>query len=149
MQIEMMVKGKAVEVRFCSAAGLVRAAYDFTCGDFIDGVMPVMHVYLSTFKEWACSSAPLTPAQLEEAEECADKREKDEATALSEAQAAGALDAEIWERIKRNPKDTMTTEHKKYLGLPWSRRDIIPYTQAKEILEGLEKTNRMRTQETL
>jgi hypothetical protein len=46
------------------------------------------------------------------------------------------LDGEIWERINRNPKDTMTTEHKKYLGLPWHRwSGAIPYTTAKAILE--------------
>jgi hypothetical protein len=132
MEVEIVVKGKPVEVRFCSAGSLGNAAYDFTSGD--EG--GAMYVYPSTLKEFACSSAPLTPAQLQEAEAHAEKRNKDEATALAEAQASGALDAEIWESINRNPKDAMTTDHKKYLGLPWQRGSgVIHYTQAKAILE--------------
>jgi hypothetical protein len=135
MQVEIIVKRKAVEVRFCSGGSLGNAAYDFTSGDE-GGAMPTMYVYPSTFKEWACSSVPLTGAQLQEAETLAEKREQEEATALAEAQTSGALDAEIWERINRNPKDTMTTDHKKYLGLPWQRGSgVIHYTEAKVILE--------------
>lgn len=136
MQVELVVKGKSVEVRFCSGRSLGNAAYDFTSGDE-GGTMPTMYVYPSRVKEWACSSAPLTLGHLEEAETLAEKQEQEEATALAQAQASGAMDAEIWERIKRNPKDTMTTDHKKYLGLPWRRgsSSVIHYTQAKEILE--------------
>jgi hypothetical protein len=135
MQVEIIVKRKAVEVRFCSAGSLGNAAFDFTSGDE-GGAMPTMYVYPSTFKEWACSSVPLTLAQLREAETLAEKREQEETTALAVAQASGAWDAEIWERIKRNPKDTMTSDHKKYLGLPWRRGSgVIHYTQAKAILE--------------
>lgn len=118
MEVEMIAEGKSVDVRFCSGRSLGNAAYDFTCGDEC-GAMPTMYVYPSRFKEWACSRVPLTLARLQEAETLAEKQGQEEAEALAEAQASGALDAEIWERIRRNPKETMTTDHKKYLGLPW------------------------------
>jgi hypothetical protein len=131
MQIEMMVKGAAVNVRFCSRGSLGSAAYDFTTGDGGG----VMYVYASTIKRFACSSAPLTFAQLQDAEARAQKQEKEESTSLAAAQASGALDQEIWERINRNPRDTMTTDHRKYLGLPWHRGSgVIQYAQAKAIL---------------
>jgi hypothetical protein len=130
----MIVKGKPVLIRFCSSGSLGNAAYDFTSGD--EGAMPTMHVYPSTLKEWACSSVPLAVAELQKAEHLAEEREQSEATALAEAQSTGALDAEIWDRINRNPKDTMTTLHKKYLGFPSGRGSgVIHYTQAKVLLE--------------
>ncbi len=136
MEVEMVVKGEPVLVRFCSAGSLGNAAYDFTGGGDEGGAMPTMYVYASTFKEFACSSEPLTLAQLREAENRAEEQEQAEATALAEAQASGALDAEIWDRINRNPKDAMTTDHKKYLGLPWRRGSgVIHYTEAKVVLE--------------
>jgi hypothetical protein len=135
MEVEIIVKGKAEHVRFCSGGSLGNAACDFTSGDE-GGAMPTMYVYPSGIKKWACSSVPLTLTQLQEAERHAETQEQEEATALTEAQASGALDAEIWERINRNPKETMTTEHKKYLGLPWGYGSgVIQYTQAKAILE--------------
>ena len=135
MEIEIIVAGKAVAVRFCSGASLGKAAYDFTSRDE-GSAMPTMYVYPSRFKEWACSSVPLTPAQLRDAGTLAEEQEQEDAAALAEAQASGALDGEIWERINRNPRDTMTTDHKKYLGLPWRRGSgVIHYTEAKEILE--------------
>jgi hypothetical protein len=135
MEIEMIVKGKSVDVRFCSGRSLGNAALDFTSGDE-GGAMPMMYVYPSTFKEWACSRVPLTLAQLQEAETLAEKEEQEEATALAEAQASGSLDAGIWERINRNPKETMTTDHKKYLGLPWGRgSEVIQYAQVEVILD--------------
>ena len=135
MEIEIIVEGKAVAVRFCSGASLGKAAYDFTGGDE-GGTLPAMHVYPARIKEWVCSSVLLTPAQLQEAETLAEEQEQENAAALAKAQASGALDAEIWERINRNPKDTMTTDHKKYLGLPWRRGSgVIHYTEARAILE--------------
>jgi hypothetical protein len=135
MEIELMVKSKPVLVRFCSSGSLGNAGYDFTCSDE-GGAMPTMYVYPSTFKEWACSSVALTVAQLQEAEHLAEEREQAEATTLAEAQSTGALDAEIWDRIVRNPKDTMTTLHRRYLGFPSGRGSgVIHYAQAKVLLE--------------
>ena len=94
-----------------------------------------MHVYPARIKEWACSSVPLTLGQFQEAETLAEQEQQEDAAALAEAQASGAMDAEIWERINRNPKDTMTTDHKRYLGLPSHRRDVVHYTEARAILE--------------
>jgi hypothetical protein len=106
-----------------------------------------MHVYPALrVKEWVCSSDPLTRTQVEEAETLAEKNKQEEDTALAEAQASGGLDAEIWERIIRNPKDTMTTEHKRYLGLPWHRwSGVIHYTAAKALLEAKKHTQQHET----
>ena len=135
MEVEMIVKGNPALIRFCSAGSLGNAAYDFTGGDE-GGAMPTMYVYPSTLKGWACASVPLTLAQLQAAESLAEEREQAEATALAEAQSTGALDAEIWERINRNPKDSMTSDHRRYLGLPCGRGSgVIHYTQAKVLME--------------
>jgi hypothetical protein len=135
MEVEMMIKGKPALIRFCSGGSLGNAANDFTSGDE-GGPMPTMYVYPSTLKGWACSSVPLILAQLQEAESLAEEQERAEATALAEAQSTRAWDAEIWERINRNPKDSMTSDHRRYLGLPCGRGSgVIHYTQAKVLLE--------------